>query len=256
MNFSLLVIGDEILSGKRQDRHFARVREILAARGLRLAQVTYVGDERTRIIETLRHSFASGDVVFSCGGIGSTPDDHTRQAAAAALDVPVEPHPEADALIAQRMRELKVELTPERRRMGEFPRGAAIVPNPFNGIPGFAIRNHYFVPGFPEMAWPMIEWVLDTHYAHLFHTQETCETGFTIRGTGEGPITPLLEEIERSYPGVRTYSLPRLRTHERDYGDIDVGVKGARDALGTPLEHLRKGLVSLGAVFVDDGNRG
>ena len=89
MNFSLIIIGDEILSGKRKDQHFTRMREIFAARGLPLTQVTYVGDDRPRIVETLRHSFASGDAVFSCGGIGSTPDDHTRQSAAAALGVPL-----------------------------------------------------------------------------------------------------------------------------------------------------------------------
>ncbi len=249
MNFSLIIIGDEILSGKRQDRHFARVREILAARGLRLAQVTYVGDERARVVDTLRRSFASGDVVFSCGGIGSTPDDHTRQAAAAALDVPLEFHAEADALIAQRMHELNLELTPERSRMGEFPRGAGIIPNPFNGIPGFSIREHFFVPGFPEMAWPMIEWVLDTRYARHFHTQTVSERGFTIRGIGEGNITPLLEEIERAYPGVRTYSLPRVRADKRDYGDIEVGVKGAADLLDAPYERLRNGVRALGATI-------
>jgi molybdopterin-biosynthesis enzyme MoeA-like protein len=250
MNFSLIIVGDEILSGKRQDRHFARVREILSARGLRLAQVTYVGDERARIVETLRQSFASGDVVFSCGGIGSTPDDHTRQSAAAALDVPLEFHPEAAALIAQRMRELNLELTLERRRMGEFPRGAAIIPNPFNGIPGFSIREHFFLPGFPEMAWPMIEWVLDTHYATHFHSHTLTERGFTMRGIGEGEITPLLEEIERRFPDVRTYSLPRVRADRRDYGDIDVGVKGDGQRLDAAYEQLREGVLKLGATIL------
>lgn len=252
MNFSLIIIGDEILSGKRQDRHFARLREILATRGLRLAQVTYVGDERARIVDTLRRSFASGDVVFCCGGIGSTPDDHTRQAAAAALGVPLEIHAEADVLIAQRMRELNLELTPERRRMGEFPRGAAIIPNPFNGIPGFSLHEHYFVPGFPEMAWPMIEAVLDTHYRRYFHTQAVSERGFTIRGVGEGNITPLLEEIERAYPGVRTYSLPRVRADKRDYGDIEVGVKGDAARLDAAFEQLRAGVIALGVTLVGD----
>ena len=84
MNFGALILGDEILSGKRQDAHFAKLASLLAARGLRLSWVEYLGDERARIAATLTRSFAAGDVVFSFGGLGNTPDDHTRQAVAAA----------------------------------------------------------------------------------------------------------------------------------------------------------------------------
>jgi molybdopterin-biosynthesis enzyme MoeA-like protein len=91
--FGLIIVGDEILSGKRQDKHLAKVIELLSARGLALAWVRYVGDDRPRITAALREAFASGDIVFSCGGIGATPDDHTRQCAAAALGRPLELHP-------------------------------------------------------------------------------------------------------------------------------------------------------------------
>jgi molybdopterin-biosynthesis enzyme MoeA-like protein len=104
--FGLFVIGDEILSGKRSDRHLQRVIELLAARGLRLRWAQYLPDERTLLTEALRGSFAGPDVVFSCGGIGSTPDDHTRQAAAAALGRKLVLHPEAAALIAARCAQL------------------------------------------------------------------------------------------------------------------------------------------------------
>ncbi len=87
--FGLFIVGDEILSGKREDKHFAKVIALLAARGLQLSWVQYLPDDRAAITEALARSFASEDVVFSCGGIGSTPDDHTRQAAAAALGVPL-----------------------------------------------------------------------------------------------------------------------------------------------------------------------
>ncbi len=250
MNFLLIIIGDEILSGKRQDRHFARVRELLAERGLMLSQVTYLGDDRPRLTDALRSSFNRSDVVFSCGGIGSTPDDHTRQAAADALNVPLLIHPEADRLIARRMQELNLEYTPVRRRMGEFPQGASIIPNSFNGIPGFSIQSHYFVPGFPEMAWPMIEWVLETHYSAIFHSARLAERGVTLRGIGEGEITALLEDIELTHPGVRTYSLPRVRADRRDYGDIDVGVKGDAARVEAAFEQLRSGLVKLGATIL------
>ena len=83
-NFGLIIIGDEILSGKRQDKHLPKVIDLLKARGLGLAWARYVGDDRRQITAALKDAFASGDVVFSCGGIGATPDDHTRQCAAAA----------------------------------------------------------------------------------------------------------------------------------------------------------------------------
>jgi molybdopterin-biosynthesis enzyme MoeA-like protein len=149
MAFGALIIGDEILSGKRVDRHFAAIAELLAARDLRLSWVEYLGDERGRIADTLRRSLAVGDIVFSFGGIGNTPDDHTRQAAAEALAVDLVVHPDAEREIRARF---GAETTPVRLLLGTFPRGVDIVPNPFNRIPGFHVRQHYFLPGFPQMA--------------------------------------------------------------------------------------------------------
>ena len=155
-----------------------KVIELLAARGLQLAWAEYVGDEPTRITAALGRAFASGDIVFSTGGIGATPDDHTRQCAAAALGVPLALHPEAEVLIRERMqdtaREQGTVYEPDRPdnvhrlNMGVFPLGAKIIRNPYNKIPGFSVADVHFVPGFPVMAWPMIESVLDERYAHLF----------------------------------------------------------------------------------------
>ena len=96
MNFGLIIIGDEILSGKRVDKHLAKAIEVLGVRGLQVAYADYVGDAPDRITATLRRAFASGDVVFSFGGIGATPDDHTRQCAARALGCELELHREAE----------------------------------------------------------------------------------------------------------------------------------------------------------------
>jgi molybdopterin-biosynthesis enzyme MoeA-like protein len=156
MAFGAIIIGDEILSGKRQDKHFCRLVEVLKARGLSLAWALYLGDDRVRLADTLKRSFEGGDIVFSFGGIGATPDDHTRQAAALALGTNLVLHPEAESEIRARF---GVGVTAQRLSLGEFPRGSDIIPNPFNRMPGFSIREHYFVPGFPQMAWPMVEWV-------------------------------------------------------------------------------------------------
>jgi molybdopterin-biosynthesis enzyme MoeA-like protein len=128
---------------------------LLGARGLALAWARYVGDDRRLITEALRHAFASGDAVFCCGGIGATPDDHTRQCAAAALGVALELHPEAKALITQRMQDQAAERgafdpRPDnihRLNMGA-PTGARIIPNPHNKIAGFSVGHVHFASAF------------------------------------------------------------------------------------------------------------
>lgn len=244
--FCLLIIGDEILSGKRQDKHFARMRELFAIRGLKLTQVTYLGDDRARLTAFLRDSFASTDILFSCGGIGATPDDHTRQAAAAALGVPLLLHPEAELLITARTLERGLPLTPGRLQMGEFPQGACLIPNPVNRIPGFSIRNHHFVPGFPEMAWPMIEWVLDHNYRDLFHHQIEVERALIVGGLAEATLTPLMLEIERDFPDHKVFSLPILNLLQPDDYRVELGVKGPEQNLEAAYERLRQGVQNLG----------
>lgn len=258
MNIGLIVIGDEILSGKRQDKHFPKMVELLAARGLRLAWARCLGDDRERLTAALRDSFASGDVVFSCGGIGATPDDHTRQAAAAALGVPLALHPQAARLIAQRTAEMAadgrgspdMDLPENRQRlkMGEFPAGADIIPNPYNRIPGFSVRDHWFMPGFPVMAWPMIEWVLDTHYRHAFHRDVQAERSMLVYELAESTATPLMEQIERDFPGIKVYSLPSVG-EDGSRRHIELGVKGAPHRLDEAFERLRAGVAALGAQF-------
>ncbi|MGH8808721.1 MAG: competence/damage-inducible protein A [Noviherbaspirillum sp.] len=240
MAIGLIIIGDEILSGKRTDKHFPKVVELLTARGLQLSWAEYAGDDRERITAILRRTFASNDIVFSCGGIGATPDDHTRQCAAAALGVPLVLPPEAKAKIEERIADVAREAGKEpdydapenlhRLKMGEFPRGSAIIPNPYNKIPGFSVTHgeggaHYFLPGFPVMAWPMIEWVLDTHYSHLFQQVSRLEKAVLVFEMAESTLTPLMEAIEADFPLVKVFSLPSvgdatMRRH------IELGVKG------------------------------
>jgi len=256
MNIGLIVIGDEILSGKRQDKHMARVIELLSARGMALAWARYLGDKREHITPALREAFAGGDIVFSCGGIGATPDDHTRQCAAAALGVPLALHPQAEALIRERMRDLAAEqgkpYEPDRHdnvhrlNMGRFPQGAAIVPNPYNKIPGFSIGDVHFVPGFPVMAHPMIEWLLDTRYAALHGRQAQRERSVIVMGAMEAALTPLMEEVEACFPAVKVFSLPSV-DHPQYGRHIELGVKGVEAGLDAAFRHLHAGLIKQGA---------
>ncbi|OOG58977.1 molybdopterin-binding protein [Polaromonas sp. C04] len=255
-HFGLIIVGDEILSGKRADKHMPRVIELLGERGLQLDYAECLGDVPERITATLHRAFASGDVVFSCGGIGATPDDHTRQCAARALGVPLELHPQAERLIRERMQDIAREqgtaYEPDRPdnihrlNMGVFPQGAQLIPNPYNKIPGFSCVGPgggavHFVPGFPVMAWPMIEWVLEHHYAHLFRQAAYEERSVIVFGSMEAALTPLMEEIERVHAGVKVFSLPSVDHPE--YGrHIELGVKGDPAAVAAAYPVLLAGL--------------
>ncbi len=260
-DFGVIIIGDEILSGKRADKHLPKVIELLHARGLQLAHADYVGDDPDRITDTLRRAFASGGVVFSCGGIGATPDDHTRQCAARALGVELALHPQAEVLIRERMqdvaREQGVPYEPDRPdnvhrlNMGVFPLGAEIIPNPYNKIPGFSCRGVaggavHFLPGFPVMAWPMIEWVLDTHYRHLHRRAAWVEQSVIVYGSLEATLTPLMEEIERRFDGVKVFSLPSV-DHPQHGRHVELGVKGEPGRVARAYPDLLAGLRQLDA---------
>lgn len=251
----LIIIGDEILSGKRADKHLPKTIDLLKARGLALDYADYVGDSPERITATLRRAFASGDLVFSCGGIGATPDDHTRQCAAHALGLDLVLHPQAAAMIRERMQDVALEqglvYEPDRPdnlhrlNMGLFPAGSGIIPNPYNKIAGFSCGSVYFVPGFPVMAWPMMEWVLDTHYTHLFQNAAWIEQSVIVFGAMEATLTPLMETIEADFVGIKVFSLPSVDHPE--YGrHIELGVKGRPELVIQAYPALLAGLRSFG----------
>lgn len=252
--FGLLVIGDEILSGKRVDKHLPKVIELLKSRGLQLDYAEYLGDSPQRITDSLRRAFASGDVVFSTGGIGATPDDHTRQSAARALGVELALHPEAKLLIEQRMQDVARQnntvydpAAPDnkhRLNMGVFPVGARLIPNPYNKIPGFSVADVHFVPGFPVMAWPMVEWVLDQCYAHLFAQRSWQEQSVIVFGAMEAALTPLMEQIELNHQQVKVFSLPSV-DHPTYGRHIELGVKGPPEAVATAYAEMKQVLLSM-----------
>lgn len=248
MGIGALIIGDEIIRGKRQDKHFEKLRAILAARGLHADWVLYMGDNRARLTEALRRSLASDDIVFSFGGIGSTPDDHTRHAAGAAAGVALAVHPEAEALIRARLQSLNREVTPAMLQMGAFPVGSRIIPNPFNGIPGFSYQHHHFVPGFPEMSWPMVEWVLDTYYRDRFHANPEAEAAIIVWEGIEGLLVELMERIERDYPGLIVFSLPSVG-NETIRRHIELGVRGTPAQVPPAMAEIEAEIARRGLTF-------
>ena len=242
MAIGVIIIGDEIIRGKREDKHFAKLIEILRVRGMRLDWCKYLGDKPDLITVTLKRTMASEDIVFSFGGIGATPDDHTRRCAADAAGVELALHPDAEAAIRSRT---DMVITPQRLKMGEFPTGSRIIPNHYNKIPGFSMGDHHFVPGFPVMAWPMVEWVLDQRYAHLFHRAPEAEASVIVYDLPESTVTPLMIEVEQRYRGLKSFSLPSMgeagvRRH------IELGVRGVPEEVTPAIEQMKLGVVALG----------
>ena len=240
MQFAAIIIGDEIMSGKRQDKHMAKVISTLGERGLDLAWCTYLADEPDLITATLKRTLKTDDVVFSFGGIGATPDDHTRKCAADAAGVELKLHPEAETEIRARF---GADITPQRLMMGEFPAGSQIIPNPYNRIPGFSLKHHHFVPGFPQMAWPMMAWVLDNRYAEHHAAGRTAESAIIVRGAGESQLIGLMNTCLANYPGLKVFSLPHMSDTDRY---VELGVRGAADLVPPAIAELRNGVTALG----------
>ena len=250
MAFGALIIGDEILSGKRQDKHLAKAIEILGARNLELAWAEYVGDDPARITATLRRTFASTDIVFSFGGIGATPDDHTRQCAAAATGQGLATHPEGLKELEARFK--PEEITERRLKMIEFPARSEIVPNPYNRIPGFSVNAHYFLPGFPEMAHPMMAWVLDTRYKHLSPAVRSVEEAILVR-VGESFLIDIMNVVVRDYPELKLSSLPQ-NVQGGGYL-VELAVRGDPARVPHAMAYVRAEVAKLGYAFEERAAR-
>jgi molybdopterin-biosynthesis enzyme MoeA-like protein len=239
-SFGLIVIGDEILKGARTDKHLGAFKGILGDRGHELAWHWLLPDEPQVLVTHLRFSMSRPEPVFICGGIGATPDDHTRACAAAALDRDLVRHPEAKALLEAKF---GAEAYPNRILMADLPAGCALIPNPINRIPGFSLHHHWFLPGFPEMAWPMAAWVLDRHYGV---SEKAGERALVVLDVPESRLIPLMVELGERFPDLKLFSLPHLG----DDAHIRLGFRG-RAGLDEAIAALRERLLEERIPFRD-----
>ena len=247
MKFGAIIIGDEILSGKRQDKHLSKLIEALSSRGLELSWGHYLGDDPALITTTIERTLTMPDVVFSFGGIGATPDDHTRQCAADATGRGLILHPDAEAEIRARFVDDPKGVTPQRLAMGEFPVGSKIIPNPFNRIPGFNYGNIYFLPGFPQMAWPMMQWVLDMYYSHLFDAGRIGEAAIIVREAGESMLIDLMKAVQGKFPALKIFSLPRMQPERF----IELGARGDPAQVAAAIGELKQGVSEMKFPWTD-----
>ncbi len=232
MNIGALIIGDELLSGKRQDQHFNHLQSVLADRGLELSWTIIVGDEAAQLERFLSFSMASDDLVFSFGGIGATPDDRTRQSVAKVAGVELYPHPDAVVEIEKQFSE---QAYPNRILMSHLPFGSRIIPNIINRVPGFSFNHHHFMPGFPEMSWPMIEWVLDHHYPDLKNLSPQDEQIIYVTYGRESDLLPVMMKIVEDYPTVRLSSLP----HIGEVPHVELSLRGHSDLIEEAMALLK-----------------
>lgn len=235
-----VIIGDELLSGKRRDRHQANLTAALAEKGLELDWIRIVGDRGRLLTQTFHETLGSGAEVFSFGGIGATPDDRTRACLAAALERPLVRHPEFVELLERRF---GADAYPHRVRMAELPEGARLIPNPVNGIPGFSCARHHCVPGFPAMAEPMVRWVLEQRFPGHDAAGGPVEETLVLDDVPESSLVPTLEALESAFPDLRISCLPRM---DQGRTRVELGVRGPRARVTEAHAHLRLSLIEAG----------
>ena len=203
-NFYALIIGTEILNGRREDSHFPFLRKILKNRGLKFAGSFIIEDNPAVIASTISYiSTLPNSVLFSFGGIGSTPDDYTREAAAKALsDGKLYTNEKFKAKIEERIKDSQ---NKHPLKMAELPKGAELIPNKINGMYGFGLdKRFFFLPGFPEMSHPMVEYILDKYFS------DKGQKEYRLTFTALCKENEFIELMQNAPEGIEVSSLPKL----------------------------------------------
>jgi molybdenum cofactor synthesis domain-containing protein len=201
---AVLVIGDEILSGRTQDTNTNAIARFLSALGIDLKEVRVVGDLEAEIVAALNALRERYDFVFTTGGIGPTHDDITADAVAKAFGVGIGYHPDAYALLEKRYP--PGEFNEMRKRMARVPHGASLVANSVSGAPGFHIGNVYVMAGVPMVMRAMLEAIAPELPRDVAVTSITVEAAIP-----EGAIAPGLAQLQKSHPNVAIGSYPFYR---------------------------------------------
>jgi len=204
LNFYALIIGTEILNGRREDSHFKFVRDILNKRGFKFAGSFIIDDDPKLIVSTISYiASLPNSVLFSFGGIGSTPDDYTREAASKALsDGKLYTNNEFKKLIIERAGD---KAYPHRIQMANLPKDAKLIPNVVNKMPGFYLDNRFFfMPGFPEMSHPMVEYILN----NIFSGKESKEYRYSL--TALASEAEFIDLMKSASSDVDVSALPKI----------------------------------------------
>ena len=203
---AMLVIGDEILSGRTKDKNIGFVADYLNSMGIDLVEVRIVSDETDHIVEAVNALRQRYTYVFTTGGIGPTHDDITADAVSKAFGLPCEYHPDAMALLTKHYKKRKMEYTEARMRMARTPRGATLIDNKISIAPGFRIENVHVMAGVPVIMQAMMDALAPTLETGIKMLSETVDCPF-----GEGTIGGPLGEIQESHLKTMIGSYPQFK---------------------------------------------
>ncbi len=220
---AILVIGDEILSGRTREGNAHHLAQVLTATGFDLREIRIVTDDHDRIMAAIRvldrTLGGDDDLLFTSGGIGPTHDDITADAVAAAHGTTVEIHPDARALLQDRCDRMGMELTENRLRMARIPVGATLIDNAVSAAPGFSIGGTHVMAGVPEVFRGMVDWLIP-------------------RLPGGRPVQSLTVEVRRGESDVAE----DLQAVAGDYADLSLGSYPFRDDTGWGTNLVVRGL--------------
>ena len=203
---AIIVIGDEILSGRTKDKNIGWLADQLSALGIQLGEARVIADKKHIIINTVQTLSDAYDLVFTSGGIGPTHDDITTDAVAAAFNVPVIRHPEAERRLIAHYKNTDLEFNEARQKMADIPATATLIDNPLSAAPGYIIGNVHVLPGVPTILQAMFEGLKGTLPGGVVMTRITIQCS-----TGEGNIATILADIEAQYHGVSIGSYPYMK---------------------------------------------
>ena len=229
---AILLIGDELLSGRTKDANFVWLAGQLTANGIDVAGARIVPDVEDEIVQALNALRAKCDYVFTTGGIGPTHDDITADAVARAFGVPISHDPDASALLKAYFAERGRTANAARMRMARLPHGAVMIPNPVSIAPGFQIENVFVMAGVPQIMRVMFENVLP----QLKKASPLQSVSVRLR-IGEGDLAAPLEKIQNAFPDVSIGSYP-FQEEGRFGSNIVLRARDA-DRLNAAAEQVR-----------------
>ena len=244
---ALIIIGNEILSGRTRDENLQFLAENLNEAGVQLAECRVVRDIEAEIVAAVNECRTRFDYVFTTGGIGPTHDDITADSIAAAFDVAIDHHPEAVALLEAHYARTELELNQARMRMARIPDGGSLIDNPISTAPGFRIENVFVLAGVPVIMRAMFE-----------SLRHQLDGGAPVRSIAiavhlaEGVMAPGLAELQGRYPEVDMGSYPFYR--EGRYGTSIVCRSTDEARLAGAADELRQMMRALGGTPLEEAN--
>ena len=237
---AIIIIGDEILSGRTKDKNIGWLAEQLNMQGIQLREARVIPDIREVIIDTVKSLSDAVDLVFTSGGIGPTHDDITTECIAAAFGRKVIRHPEAEARLIAHYTDTDIEFNAARQKMADIPEGATLIDNPLSAAPGFIVENVHVFAGVPSILQAMFEGLRDSLPGGVAMTRLTVQCSI-----GEGTIATLMQSVQESHDGISIGSYPWFKPGQFGTAAVVSGLDA--DVTHAAATALADGVQAMGA---------